>query len=149
MAAYFCRMADTVGIPRSVALIYHALFVSSEPLSFTEIVENSGLSKASASTGLKMLERMHAAEVVVIPDVRGTYYKPELSVRRLVSGFLEESLVPGLEAGGRLLGETKAQLGEGLSPHLAERLSSLLRWHALTGDLLPALALLDPASPED
>jgi len=145
MAAYFSRVAETFNLPRSVAAIYHTLFVAEEALSFTQIVENSGLSKASASTGLKLLERMLAVEVVHIPNDRNTYYRPELSMRRLLTGFIEESLQPGLEAGQRLLDKVDTGgASSDLSPVLAERLASLRRWHEMTRDLLPALSALDP-----
>jgi len=143
IANYFCRMADTVGLPRSVALIYHALFVSKGPLSFGEIVEKAGLSKASASTGLKMLERMRGIERVIVSDDRRTFYRPELSLRRLMVGFMRESLLPGMEAGRRLLEEAEAQSAEKIGSHLAERLASLRRWHERSQAILPALAALE------
>ncbi|MGB6222300.1 GbsR/MarR family transcriptional regulator [Haloferula sp.] len=148
ITGYFCRVADTVGLPRSAAQIYSTLFVADAPISFTQVVERSGLSKASASTGLKLLERMRAVEIVVIPSERGTHYRPELSMRRLAAGFLEETLLPGLEAGGRLLDEATQQADDHLPAHLNERLSSLQRWHELTQDLIPALTLLDGGKAE-
>lgn len=145
MTGYFCRVADTFGLPRSVALIYLALFVAEESLSFTEIVEHAGLSKGSASTGLKMLERMRAVEVVVVPSSRSTYYRPELSLRRLTAGFLQHSLLPGLEAGGRLLDTAPSPDHSKLPDHLRQRLTSLRHWHETSQGLLPMLAALsDP-----
>ncbi len=145
LPAYFCRMADTIGLPRSVALIYHTLFLAEDPLSFGDIVERSGLSKASGSTGIKLLERMRGIERVMIPDDRRTFYRPELSMRRLVTGFIEESLQPGLEAGQRLLDQVDTGgASRDLSPILAERFASLRRWHEMTRDLLPGLSALDP-----
>ena len=145
IAAYFCRMAETIGLPRSAALIYHTLFLAEDPLHFGEVVERCGLSKASASTGLKLLERMRGIERVMVRDDRRTYYRPELSLRRLVTGFMNESLLPGLEAGQRLLDQAEDQSGSqtNLTPLLADRLASLRRWHERTSDLLPALAALE------
>lgn len=142
MAGYFCRVADTFGLPRSVALIYHALFVAEEPLCFNEIVDQAALSKAGTSTGLKTLERMRAVEQVVVPGSRSTYYRPELSLRRLAGGFLEQSLLPGLEAGGRLLETAPAADDPALPDHLKHRLSSLRTWHETSRELLPMLAAL-------
>lgn len=146
IAAYFCRMADTVGLPRSAALIYHTLFISEEPLSFGDIVERSGLSKASGSTGIRLLERMRGIERVMIPDDRRTFYRAELSLRRFMTGFVEESVLPGLDAGQRLLDHAESKSSSGLSPVLNDRLSSLRKWHQLTLDLVPALSALDPGS---
>jgi DNA-binding transcriptional regulator GbsR (MarR family) len=149
MTGYFCRVADTFGLPRSVALIYHELFVAREPLSFKEIVERAGLSKGSASTGLKMLERMRAVEVVVVPASRSTYYRPELSLRRLASGFIEQSLLPGLDAGGRLLDNAPSSADPALPDHLRHRLSSLRKWHETSASLLPMLTALGEPDASD
>jgi DNA-binding transcriptional ArsR family regulator len=142
MASYFCRVADTFSLPRSAALIYHALFTAERPLSFTEIVEGAGLSKGSASTGLRLLKRMRAIEIVFVSDSRSTYYRPELSLRRLAVGFLEESLMPGLVDGGHLLGQVPPHRDDELPPHLKQRLSSLRHWHETSRGLLPMLAAL-------
>lgn len=145
MAGYFSRVAETFGLPRSIGLIYHTLFVATEPLSLKEIVEQSNLSKGSASTGLRTLERMRAIEVVIIPENRRTYYRPELSLRRLAAGVLAESLLPGLEAGGRLLDSAPSSSDPRLPEHLGRRLSSLRHWHETSRGLLPMLAALDAA----
>ena len=142
MAAYFARVAETFNLPRSVAGIYHTLFVAEKALSFTEIVQESGLSKASASTGLKLLESMLAVAIVHVPNDRNTYYRPELSLRRLAAGFLKQSLLPGLEAGGLYLDGAPSNSDETLSDHYSTRLSSLRSWHASSKDLLPLLAAL-------
>jgi DNA-binding transcriptional regulator GbsR (MarR family) len=149
MSGYFCRVADTFGLPRSVALIYHELFVALEPLSFREIVERAGLSKGSTSTGLKMLERMRAVEIVVIPASRSTYYRPELSLRRLATGFIEQSLLPGLDAGARMLDTAPSSEHPKLPAHLRQRLSSLRKWHETSSGLLPMLAALGESDASD
>jgi len=150
LASYFARMADAVGLPRSVALIYHTLFLAAAPLSFAEIVEISGLSKASASTGLKLLERVRGLEIVTVITDRRTFYKAELSIRRLVSGFIQHTLEPGLDAGDRLLGKPDSghDWEASLSPLFAERLASVRQWHQLTRDILPLLTLIDPRDSE-
>ena len=140
MAAYFARVAETFSLPRSVAGIYHALFLAEKDLSFTEIVETSGLSKASASTGLKLLESMLAVEIVHVPNDRSTYYRPELSIRRLAAGFLKQSLLPGLEAGERHLDIATTNSDSTLSYHYSGRLASLRSWHEASKDILPLLA---------
>lgn len=142
MAAYFARIADTFNLPRSLAAIYHTLFLAEKDLNFTEIVETSGLSKASASTGLKLLESMLTVEVVHVPNDRNTYYRPELSLRRLASGFLKQSLLPGIEAGGRLLEGAPSESDDNLSEHVSTRLASLRSWHETSKDLLPLLTSL-------
>ena len=85
---------------------------------------------------------MLAVEIVHVPNDRNTYYRPELSLRRLAAGFLKQSLLPGLEAGGHHLDSAPSNSDEALSDHYSVRLSSLRSWHESSKDLLPLLAAL-------
>lgn len=142
MAGYFCCLADTFGIPRSVALLYHTLFVAERPICFNEISELSGLSKGSTSTGLRTLQRMRAVEVVFVPNDRNTYYRAELSLRRVAAAFFQESLLPGIKAGGRLLDAAPPADDSSLPATVQTRLSSLRTWHQASLGLVPMLAAL-------
>lgn len=139
ITAYFCRVAETFGLPRSVALIYAALFIAEKPLCFTDIATLPGLGKASASTGLRLLQRMRAVRIVDLPADRATWYEPELSLRRLLEGYYEETLKPGLGGGREVLDSLD---GKPSSAHLQQRIASLQRWHQLTGDLLQVIHAL-------
>ena len=140
---YFCRLADMVGLPRSVAQIYAVLFLSPEPLSFAAIVEQSGLSKGSASTGLRHLQRLRGVDVQVRPSDRRSYYEAETSLRRLVSGLLADTVEPSLNEGRRILDQAaEAAETDGVPEHLRARVGSLSTWHQRAGDLLPTLNAL-------
>ena len=141
LSAYFCQLADSFGLPRSVALIYGALFLAENPLPVSEIIEESGLSKGSVSSGLRFLERVGFIHLVVDPSDRRTFYRPELSMRRLAAGLIEENFAPALKRGETLLNEV-AKNSE-LSDHLKTRLASLESWNETALGLLPALSLLD------
>ena len=141
LSAYFCQLADSFGMPRSVALIYGALFLAENPLPVSEIIEESGLSKGSVSSGLRFLERMGFIHLVVDPSDRRTFYRPELSMRRLAAGLIEENFAPALKRGETLLDEV-AKNSE-LSDHLKTRLASLKSWNETALGLLPVLSLLD------
>ena len=105
LSAYFCQLADSFGLPRSVALIYGTLFLAEDPLPVSEIIEESGLSKGSVSSGLRFLERMGFIHLVVDPSDRRTFYRPELSMRRLAAGLIQENFTPALKRGETLLDE--------------------------------------------
>ncbi|MDB4785498.1 ArsR family transcriptional regulator [Akkermansiaceae bacterium] len=141
MSAYFCQLADSFGLPRSVALIYGALFLAENPLPVSEIIEESGLSKGSVSGGLRFLERMGFIHLVFESSDRRTFYRPELSMRRLAAGLIEENFTPALKRGETLLDEI-AKNSE-LSDHLKTRLASLQSWNETALGLFPALSLLD------
>ena len=141
LSGYFCQLADSFGLPRSVALIYGTLFLAENPLPVSEIIEESGLSKGSVSSGLRFLERMGFIHLVVESSDRRTFYRPELSLRRLAAGLIEENFTPALKRGETLLDEV-AKTPE-LSDHQKTRLASLQSWNKTALGLLPALSLLD------
>ena len=141
LSAFFCQLADSFGMPRSVALIYSTLFLAEDPLPVSEIIEESGLSKGSVSSGLRFLERVGFIHLVVESADRRTFYRPELSLRRLAAGLIEENFTPALKRGEMLLDEA-AENSE-LSDHLRTRLASLRSWNETALGLLPALSLLD------
>ena len=141
VTVYFCQLAEAFGLPRSIALIYAALYLAEEPLAVAEVIEKSGLSKGSVSHGLRLLERMKFIHPVISPTDRRSFYRPELSLRKLAIGLVEESFLPALKMGGGLLDDlSKVPV---VSGHLKSRLVSLQRWNETALGLLPALSLLD------
>jgi DNA-binding transcriptional regulator GbsR (MarR family) len=130
VTAYVSRCADTIGLPRSLAQLYATLFLSETPLPFEEIVVRSGLSKASASTGLRDLERLHGVERVMVANDRRSFYQAQLSLRRLLSAFVAESVASGLKDGARLLDDAMVVTEDGAhSDHFKARLHSLVAWN--------------------
>ncbi|MDA7895632.1 ArsR family transcriptional regulator [bacterium] len=115
--------------------------MAENPLPVSEIIEGSGLSKGSVSSDLRFLERMGFIHLVVESSDRRTFYRPELSLRRLATGLIEENFTPALNRGETLLDEV-AKNSE-LSDHLKTRLASLQSWNETALGLLPALSLLD------
>ena len=141
LSAYFCQLADSFGLPRSVALIYGTLFLAENPLPVSEIIEESGLSKGSVSSGLRFLERVGFIHLVVESADRRTFYRPELSMRRLAAGLVEENFIPALKRGETILAEVAKN--EDFSDHLKTRIASLQTWNETALGFLPALSLLD------
>jgi hypothetical protein len=134
VAEYFGMLAPAVGLPRTVGRIYGVLFLSKEPMTFNEVVEAAGISKASASTGLRILSRLRAVVTVSGSGERRPSYAAETSARRLLGGLLSGSLLPHLEAGDELL-EGVASGDE----FVALRLERLRSWHRSAREILPAL----------
>ena len=141
LSGYFCTLADSFGLPRSVALIYATLFLAENPLPVSEIIKEAGLSKGSVSGGVRLLERMGFIHLVVDSSDRRTFYRPELSLRRLAAGLVEENFTPALRRGETLLDEVATN--SELSDHLKTRLASLQSWNETALGLLPVLSLLD------
>jgi DNA-binding transcriptional regulator GbsR (MarR family) len=150
VSAYFSRCADTIGLPRSLAQLYATLFLSEEPRAFEEIVVHSGLSNASASTGLRGQERLHGVVRVIVAHDRRSFYQGQLSFRRLLSAFVAESVAPGLKDGAHLLDDAMTLAEADLhSDHFKARPHSLVAWHDQAPEILPMLAVLAPRSSDD
>jgi hypothetical protein len=134
VADYFGTLAPAVGLPRTVGRIYGVLFLSKAPMTFNEVVEAAGISKASASTGLRILSRLRAVVAVAGSGERRPSYAAETSARRLLGGLLSGSLMPHFEAGDELLDGVASD-----DPFVAVRLESLKSWHRSAREMLPAL----------
>ena len=140
---FFCDGVRLLGLPRSIGEIYGLLFVSRKPLALDDLVKKLGISKGSASQGLKMLRELGAVTEAEGEIPRRSYFQPDVELKRLVGGFIKEQVRPHLESGERKL----ASLGEMLSEVACEdarqfyesRLERLGRWSSKARLVLPLL----------
>lgn len=136
----FVRMAQLVGLPKSVGQIYGLIYASILPLSLDEIVSRLGISKGSVSQGLKFLRSTGAVQVVEVPNRRSDHYVAETGLRSLARGFLKEQIEPHLESGQERLVRLRelAEAPDVGNPDLIrERIGRLETWHGRASDMLP------------
>jgi DNA-binding transcriptional ArsR family regulator len=159
-ATFFSEVVQIFGVPKSVGQIYGLLYASPEPLSFSDIVERLDISKGSASQGLQLLRSLGAVNVADQSDdrehshsggeaSRRIAYEPELSLRRLVSGVMQERISPLAVAGTERLGRLRelAESDGGASGFYLDRVRQLEAWRRRLRVVLPVLsALLGPKS---
>jgi DNA-binding transcriptional regulator GbsR (MarR family) len=143
----FVRAASLIGLPRSIGEIYGLLYCSPEPLTFDEIEARLGISRGSVSGGLKTLRQLGAVKLQYAPGSRKDHYAPELSMERLVRGFIADQFSPHLESSAERLDAVESQLAGEPDParraHGLKRLNTLRTWRRRTEKLLPlALAVL-------
>jgi DNA-binding transcriptional regulator GbsR (MarR family) len=62
------------GLPRIAGLILGRLLLAAEPLSLDDLAAELGISKGSASINARLLERLGAAERVIVTGDRRDYY---------------------------------------------------------------------------
>jgi len=131
------RIAQFLGLSKSVGEIYGLLFVSPAPLSLDILVERLSLSKGSASQGLKQLRSYGAVQSSYVPGDRRDHYIAETNLQTLVAGFLRERVQPGVSD----LAERLEQIGNHLPPEerrsLGDKLETLVRWQQQMEKLLP------------
>lgn len=139
----FIRAASLIGLPRSVGEIYGLLFCAHKPQTFDDLAERLGISRGSVSQGLKFLRQLGAVKVHYVAGSRKDHYQPELSMKRLVSGFVRDQFSPHLESGGDRLDEIEALIESESDPalraHAAQRTGTLRSWQARMQKLMPII----------
>jgi DNA-binding transcriptional regulator GbsR (MarR family) len=143
---FFVDGVRVLGLPRSIGEIYGLLFISQEPLSMDDLVLRLGISKGSASQGLRALKGLGAVREVSVGEERRTYFEPAVELKRLVGGFIREQIRPHLISGkvkiGRLAAAVDAESDPGRKQFLTERLTRIDRWMRSGGRVLPVLQKL-------
>lgn len=138
---FFVRVADVLGMPRSVGELYGLLFISTRPLHMDELRQRLGLSKGGISLGLKLLRSFGAVKAVYVPGERRDHFVAELELRRLVAGFLKEKVHPQLDAGKERLEHIQTLAAElpsgGETDEVLGRLERLRHWHERARVFLP------------
>ena len=140
---FFCDGVRLLGLPKSIGEIYGLLFVSREALSLNDLVTRLGISKGSASQGLKALRELGAVKEVEGAVGRRIYYQPDVELKQLVGGFIKEQVRPHLESGEEKLSHLRSLVpavpGDAASDFYAERLARLEKWSKRARIVLPIL----------
>lgn len=140
LVAIFSDLADLFGNPPSHGAIYGLLFASETPLSMEEIVSRLGISKGSASQGLRHLEEFGAISRAREDGDRSHKYSARLELKPLLGGFLRTRLVPRLSANADRLARLESLLPALPStsrPTAQVRLQRITKWHKRASTFLP------------
>lgn len=139
----FVRTANLIGLPRSIGEIYGILYCAERPLAFDDLVVRLGISRGSVSQGLKLLRQLGAVQVQYVPGNRRDHYVPELSMKRLVRGFMRDQVDPHLESGESRLEQIERLIEDEADAErrkLAEqRLGTLRSWQSRMRKLVPVI----------
>ena len=140
LVEFFVSLADMAGMPKSVGEIYGLLFSSEEPLAMDEIIARLGLSKGSASQGLRFLRSAQAVRTVYRVGDRRDFYEPELGLRNLAAGFLKEKIGPRLAEGSQKLAQLEEIIARE-SPNLRKvhenRVGRIRSWQKAGQRIIP------------
>ena len=140
---FFVDGVRVLGLPRSIGEIYGLLFISPEPLSLDDLVQKLGISKGSASQGLRTLKTLGAVREAENINDRRTYYEPATELKRLVGGFIREQIRPHLDSGKSKLQQLQETTSLTTDPieraFLNERIERLESWMKRGRQVLPML----------
>ncbi len=139
----FVDGVKVLGLPRSLGEIYGLLFISPEPLSLDDLVSLLGISKGSASQGLRSLKGLGAVRELSVETSRRSFYQADTELKRLVGGFIREQVRPHLESGQSKIGRLVDVAGEHQDPRhrefLGARVKQLESWLKKGRIVLPVL----------
>lgn len=136
----FVNAAKALSIPRSVGEIFGLLFSTETPLSLDQVVALLGISKGSASQGLRWLRDTGAVRSVYVEGDRRDHFEAETELRRLILGVLRESVEPHITRGPDYISRvSKAaeQLPDNDRKFALSRAAKLNRWHKFASQTLP------------
>ncbi|MFK7851607.1 MAG: GbsR/MarR family transcriptional regulator [Akkermansiaceae bacterium] len=143
---FFVDGVRVLGLPRSLGEIYGLLFISPNPLSLDDLVTKLGISKGSASQGLRTLKTLGAVREAEGNGDRRTYYEPAVELKRLAGGFIREQVRPHLESGKTKLHALNESASNATDPaereFLNDRIDKLESWMKRAGQVLPVLQKL-------
>jgi len=135
--------ATAFSLPRSVGSIFGLIFACPQPIGLEDLVEKLEISRGSASMGLNFLLKMGAIKQAEVEGIRRALYEPEMSLRRLLDGLLQATILPHLQSGGEKLENLETLLSEE-SPAdrkiLAKRIVTLRAWKRKVEQLAPLAA---------
>ncbi len=135
-----------LGLPRSLGEIYGLLFIAPEPLSLDDLVSRLGISKGSASQGLRTLKELGAVREASVVGARRVFYQADVELKQLVGGFIREQVRPHLESGQMKVGRLLEAVGDQDDPVLQEfydeRVAKLEGWMRRSRMVLPVLQKL-------
>ena len=137
------------GFPKGVGAIFGILYLSPDPLSLDELVQQSGLSKGAISTNVRTLARLGLIHPVHRLSDRKDYYEAETDFYKAVRAILKERQNNEFDQAIASVRETleKLEAGDGESDaeraFLTERVRALKDFFDVIDSLNSAVARLD------
>ena len=137
---FFAEIVQLFETPKSVGQIYGLLYASPAPLCFADVVEKLCIIKGSVSQGLAFLRQSGAVKMVEVNGDRREFFEPELGLRRLASGLINEKIQPLAKKTAGAVTRLRRCAENGRGPqnrfHL-DRIRQLEKWHKQLGRVLP------------
>jgi DNA-binding transcriptional regulator GbsR (MarR family) len=84
------RISNFWGFPRAMGAIYGAIYLSPEPISLDQLVEQSGVSKGAVSTNVRQLERLNMVHRHLKVGDRKDYYTAETDFWKMIKSILSQ-----------------------------------------------------------
>lgn len=122
------RLADSLGIPRSLAQIYALAFISSNAITAQDCVDCLKISRSSAGQGLKTLKDIGAIRSDFQLGARREAFRIEPDLGNLVRGILEGRVFPAFEDFFAQLDSIEETATSQQEQFILGRIGKLRRW---------------------
>ena len=143
------RLAQALGLPRSMGEIYGLLYLAPAPMSAPEIAAALSISKGSVSTGTRQLLALGCIHKVWLQEERKDYFEAVLELGDLVRSAYDRIFKVRAENAERRIDGMMGSLAEDaddLSPEehalIKERLERLVKLQRRAKQFLPLLERL-------
>jgi len=104
------HLTQSFGIGRVLGQIYAFLYFSPEPRSLNDLTRELGISKGSASMGVRQLEQWGALAKVWVRGDRKDYYRANDAFGRIIKNAIKDLAGKRMERSAALLDEVEAGL---------------------------------------
>jgi len=131
------KLCAILGLPKSVGLIYGAVFVSAQPIEAGDICKKLKISRGSVSQGLKFLRELGAVRVEGESGNRAEHFVVEDHLRKAVETFVTKKIAPAFDELGQEVVRLEGDPNNNLPTELKEKLETIRRWHSHGQLLLP------------
>ena len=131
------KLCAILGLPKSVGLIYGAVFVSARPIEAGDICKELKISRGSVRQGLKFLKELGAIRVEGENGNRAEHFVVEDHLRKAVETFVTKKIAPAFEELGEEVVRLEKDPNLNLPEELREKLETIRRWHSHGELLLP------------
>ena len=131
------KLCAILGLPKSVGLIYGAVFVSARPIEAGDICKKLKISRGSVSQGLKFLKELGAIRIEGENGNRAEHFAVEDHLRKAVETFVTKKIAPAFEELGEEVVRLEKDPNLNLPQELREKLETIRRWHSHGQLLLP------------
>ena len=133
------KLCSILGLPKSIGLIYGAVFVARQPVEAGQICRKLKISRGSVSQGLKFLRELGAIRSEGLNGNRAEHFVAEDHLRGAIENFVLKKMSPAMEEiGSEIKHLEKIMASEG-PQNLSEKLEVLRRWHGHGKLLFPVV----------
>ena len=104
------RISQFWGFPKAMGAVYGAVYLSPQPISLDELVEQAGITKGAVSTYVRSLERLGMVYKSNRLGERKDYYSAETDFWKVIKGLLRERQKSDFDRALRSVDESLALL---------------------------------------